>query len=94
MGDVAINKRGAGAVVERRMGDAGGADLVGIDRDLEGRPAAGAERVGEEVELGPEVRLERAGTGEFAVSEQRALGPDDGGEAGAATMSLRLTLWP
>jgi len=65
-----------------------------IDRDLEGRPAAGAERVGEEVELGPEVRLERAGTGEFAVSEQRALGPDDGGEAGAATMSLRLTLWP
>ena len=61
-----------------------------ISKGVPQRAQSGSERK----ELGPEVRLERAGTGEFAVSEQRALGPDDGGEAGAATMSLRLTLWP
>ena len=64
---IVIDERGAGAVIGRRLGDAGAAELAGIDGDLERQATTGAERTGEKFQLGEIGRLKRAGAGDLAV---------------------------
>ncbi len=69
-GHVAISQRRPRPVISRRMREAGEARLPRIDRDIERRPAAGANRVQQELELRPEIGLQRARPRNLPVGDQ------------------------
>ena len=91
-GDIAINQRRPRPVIDRRVRQARPAHLPRIDRDLERRSASRAQRIGQELQLGPQFRLKRAGPSHLAIGDQRPLRPDQPGHTRPATFASRLML--